>query len=176
MVVKKLFRFIYISFYTLFIKNFPSSNSSRSVGSRLRAFFLRPLLRKCGTNVNIQSGVTMYPFYNISIGDNSGIGKDSLIIAPAPVEIGKSVIIGPQLVIYTANHQTRRDLPIIQQRMDNKPVTIGNDVWIGVRVTILPGATIGDGAVVGAGAVVTKAVEPYSIVGGVPAQKIGQRA
>lgn len=175
MSLKKMFKYLYIAFYTVFIKNLPSGNSPKSAGSRLRVFFLQPLLGKCGSNVNIQSGVTMYPFYNISIGDNSGIGKDSLIIAPALVEIGENVIIGPQLVIYTANHQTSRDLPMIQQGMENKPVKIGNDVWIGVRVTILPGATIGDGAVIGAGAVVTQAVEPYSIVGGVPARKICQR-
>lgn len=54
----------------------------------------------------------------------------------------------------------------------NKPVTIGNDVWIGANVVILPGIRIGDGAVIGAGAVVTKDVEPYAIIGGVPAKII----
>lgn len=54
-------------------------------------------------------------------------------------------------------------------------VVIGNDVWIGSRVTILAGNTIGDGAVIAAGAVVVGDVEPYSIYGGVPAKKIGQR-
>lgn len=54
-------------------------------------------------------------------------------------------------------------------------VTIGNDVWIGFGVRLLNGVHIGDGAIVATGAVVTKDVEPYSIVGGVPAKKIGQR-
>jgi acetyltransferase-like isoleucine patch superfamily enzyme len=57
----------------------------------------------------------------------------------------------------------------------NEPVIIGNDVWIGSRVTILPGVKIGDGAIIGASAVVTKDVEPYSIVAGNPAKKIGSR-
>lgn len=52
---------------------------------------------------------------------------------------------------------------------------IGNDVWIGASVIVLEGVVIGDGAVIGAGAVVTKSVDPYSIVGGVPARKIGMR-
>lgn len=53
--------------------------------------------------------------------------------------------------------------------------TIGNDVWIGMNVTILNGVNIGDGAIIAAGAVVTKDVEPYSIVGGVPAKKVRKR-
>ena len=59
-------------------------------------------------------------------------------------------------------------------RFDN-PCVIGNDCWIGAGVTILRGVTVGDGAIIGAGAVVTKSVEPYSIVAGVSAKKIGQR-
>lgn len=58
---------------------------------------------------------------------------------------------------------------------NNKPVTIGNDVWIGANVVILPGVNISDGAVIAAGAVVTKDVEPYAIVGGVPAKVIRYR-
>ena len=58
---------------------------------------------------------------------------------------------------------------------DNKPVEIGNDVWIGANVILLPGVKIGDGAVLAAGAVVTKDVEPYAIVGGVPAKTIRMR-
>ena len=58
---------------------------------------------------------------------------------------------------------------------DNEMVIIGNDVWIGAYVSILPGVTIGDGAVLAAGAVVTKDVEPYAIVGGVPAKVLKYR-
>ena len=57
----------------------------------------------------------------------------------------------------------------------NKAVTVGNDVWIGHNAIIMPGVSIGNGAVIGAGAVVTKNVEPYSIVAGVPAKKIKMR-
>ncbi len=168
-------KYFYFGFYALFIKNFPSVNSPNALGSKLRIFFLRPFLKYAGQNINIQTGITMYPLWNISIGNNSGIGADSLIFAADKVEIGNDVLIAPQLVIYTANHETRRELPMIQQGMKNAPVRIGNDVWIGVRVTILPGVTIGDGAVIAAGAVLTKDVAPYAIVGGVPAKQIGER-
>lgn len=58
---------------------------------------------------------------------------------------------------------------------NNRPVTVGNDVWIGANVVILPGVVIGDGAILAAGAVVNKDVEPYTIVGGVPAKQIKKR-
>ncbi len=170
-----ILKYTYFALYNIFIKNFPSSNSPASIGSRLRIFFLRPFLDHAGQNVNIQPGVYLHPLWNISIGNNSGIGANSYISATDKVEIGNDVLIGPGLFVYTANHETRRGTPIIQQKMISAPIRIGNDVWIGTRVTILPGVTIGDGAVIGAGAVVTKNVDPFTIVGGVPATKIGER-
>lgn len=64
---------------------------------------------------------------------------------------------------------------MIEQGMRTAPVTIGNDVWIGMRSIIMPGVNIGDGSVIGAGAVVTKDVPAYAIVGGVPAKVIKYR-
>jgi len=173
--MKKLLRYIYFGFYAVFIKNFPSHNSPNSMGSRMRLFFLRPFLMKCGRNINIQSGVHIWPLWNFSIGNNSGLGGDSHIFAIDKVEIGDNVLIGPQLMIFTSNHLIKKNALIIEQGVECAPVTIGNDVWIGARVIILPGVTIGEGAVIGAGAVVTNDVKPYTIVGGVPATKIGER-
>ena len=81
------------------------------------------------------------------------------------------------MVIYSINHETRKtDIPMCKQGVTKvKGVTIGNDVWIGTRVIILPGVTIGDGAIIEAGAVVTKYVMPYTVVGGNPARKIKDR-
>ena len=66
------------------------------------------------------------------------------------------------------------DTAFLQQRRELKTV-IGNDVWLGHDVVVQAGVTVGDGAVVGAGAVVTKDVEPYTIIGGIPGKKIKDR-
>ena len=78
-------------------------------------------------------------------------------------------MMGPDVVIFTMNHKTERvDVRIGAQGMtDRKKVTIGNDVWIGQRVMIMPGVTIGDGSIIASNAVVTKKTyPPYSVVGG----------
>ena len=84
---------------------------------------------------------------------------------------------GTDVTIITRNHRfDRTDIPMMEQGFEEeRPVYIGNDVWIGDRVLILPGVHIGDGSIIAAGAVVTKDVPPYSIVAGVPAKKIRDR-
>lgn len=82
-------------------------------------------------------------------------------------------MMGPDVSILTHTHNIERtDIPMGQQGMRVSEVVIGNDVWIGMRVVIMPGVRIGNGVVIGAGAVVTKDVPDYAIVGGVPARII----
>ena len=77
------------------------------------------------------------------------------------------------LTILTSTHIIDRiDIPMGEQGSVVKEVSIGNDVWIGMRSIIMPGVTIGNGVVIGAGAVVTKDVPDYAVVGGVPARII----
>ena len=111
----------------------------------------------------------------LSIGDHSSLGINSVI--QGPVNIGNNVMMGPEVYIYTQNHSHQRtDIPMIDQGYEReKPVTIKDDVWIGSRVTILPGVTVGKGAIIGASAVVTKDVPDYSIVAGNPACVIKSR-
>ena len=93
-----------------------------------------------------------------------------------PLKIGRDVLMGPECVILTTNHNfSKRESPIRLQGSTSKPVLIGDDVWIGQRVMIMPGVNIGNGAIIGAGAVVTKDVPPYTIVGGAPAKVIKSR-
>jgi acetyltransferase-like isoleucine patch superfamily enzyme len=87
------------------------------------------------------------------------------------ITIGDDVLIGPQTIIATLNHDPDPDK---RGGMFAKQVVIGNKVWLGARVTICPGVTIGESAIVGAGAVVTKDVPPRTVVAGVPAKVIKQ--
>lgn len=106
---------------------------------------------------------------NIHIGKNFTANYHVIILDIAPVYIGNDCMIGPNTMITTVGH------PLSPAKRRNhtgiaKPVTIGDDVWIGGNCTILPGVTIGNNVVVAAGAVVTKDVPDNCLVGGVPAK------
>ena len=86
-------------------------------------------------------------------------------------------MMGTDVTVITRNHRFDRiDIPMMRQGFEEeKPVYIGDDVWIGDRVIILPGVHVGNGCVIAAGSVVTKDVAPYTVVGGVPAHFIKER-
>jgi acetyltransferase-like isoleucine patch superfamily enzyme len=109
--------------------------------------------------------------WNVHIGHNSIIGNDAFLDGRGRLHIGNNVNIGAEVRIYTREHDVTS--PTHEGRAE--PVHIEDYVYIGARVTVLPGTTIGEGAVVSAGAVVTKNVEPWTIVGGVPARFIKKR-
>ena len=108
---------------------------------------------------------------NIFIGDDFTCNFNLTILDIREVYIGNHVMIGPNTLITTVGHPLS---PKARRGYMAKaaPVRIGNDVWIGGNVTILPGVTIGNNVVVAAGAVVTKDVPDNSLVGGVPARLI----
>lgn len=159
-------------FYALLGQWLPRSCYS-IVSLKIRYFFLKRIAKNVGKNVNIEQHVVFGEEFEI--GDNSTVGFRSDIYGP--VKIGKDVMIGPEVAIYTHNHKHDEiDIPMIKQGYtENKPVYIEDNVWIGRRVLIMPGVCIGTGSIVAAGTVVTKNVEPYSIVGGNPAKIIKYR-
>jgi maltose O-acetyltransferase len=108
---------------------------------------------------------------NIVIGNDSIIGDHVFLDGRAPLIIGSHVDIASNVMIYNSEHDL--DKEDFSARIE--PVQIGDYVFIGPRAIILPGVRIGKGAVVGAGAVVTKDVQDFMIVGGVPAKVIGER-
>ena len=106
---------------------------------------------------------------NVYIGENSVVNYDCSIDGRgAPIKIGKSVDIAPEVNIWTLQH----DPDSIDHKVIAKEVVIEDYVWVANRVTVLPGVTIGEGSVIAAGSVVTKDVESYSLYGGNPARKI----
>ena len=116
------------------------------------------------------------PFYcdygkQISVGKRFFANFNFTVLDEARVTIGDDCFIGPNVSIYTACHSTD---PVERnsRREWAEPVTIGNNVWIGGSVTILPGVTIGDNVTIGAGSVVTKDIPSNSIAVGNPCKAI----
>jgi acetyltransferase-like isoleucine patch superfamily enzyme len=134
------------------------------------------------------------PHRTIKIGSRAAIAADAFL--HGPIELGADVSVNPFAVldggrkgirigegtrvashacIYAFDHGISASAPIQTQPVSSVGVQIGCDVWVGANACITDGVTIGDHAVVGAGAVVTRDVEPYAIVAGVPARPIGDR-
>ena len=173
--MKKIRKLICRALYVFVFSWFPSSFLP-VVGKpcmKLRTAMVRGYADYVGKNVNIQRKASITS--KLRIGEKSGIGANSRIAGP--VTIGKFVNMGPECIIFTTNHgHDRTDIPMQKQGYtEPKEVVIGDDVWIGTRVTILPGVHIGCGSIIGAGAVVTHDIPPYSIAGGVPAKVIRHR-
>lgn len=154
--------------YHLIAKRLPISYSKFNVGQRkIRYWCTKHMINFCGKNVNIEKNASFSE--QISIGDNSGIGINADIRGKCI--IGENVLMGPNCTIYSQNHNfSDCSIPIIKQGMSQiEPVTIGDDVWIGKNVTILPGVNIGSHSIIGACAVVTKDIPEWAIAVGNPA-------
>ncbi len=112
----------------------------------------------------------------IEIGSVCSINPYTILYGHGNLKIGNNVLIAAHTVIIPANHVfTDVTIPINLQGLTTKGITIEDDVWIGTGCKILDGVTIGKGAVIAAGAVVNKDVQPYTIVGGVPAKELKKR-
>lgn len=146
-------------------------NNLRPSESKRREEIIRSLLGSCGERFHINQPFRCDYGCNVHIGNNFFANFNLTILDEAEVRMGDNVFIGPNVSMYTACH------PLNAEERNTgvewaKPITIGNNVWIGGSATILPGVTIGDNAVVGAGSVVTRDVEPDTVVAGNPAKVI----
>lgn len=112
--------------------------------------------------------------FTLHVGSGSIIGDNALLDARNGLFIGQNVNLSSNVSIYTEQHNHRD--PLFRCNQSNrKEVIIGDRVWLGSNVTILPGVHIGEGAVCCAGCVVTKDIEPYTVVAGIPAHRVGER-
>jgi len=172
------------------------------LGIILRRFFYKKYLAECGQGLSTASGCQIRSGKNIVIGNNVNLGLNAQIYASGKetqsikigdhlstnsniminadlggmIVIGNNVLLGPNVVIRASNHTFKNpDLPIKQQGHTAGKIIIEDDVWLGANVVVVPNVIVGKGSVIAAGAVVTKDVEPYSIMGGVPARVISKR-
>ncbi len=127
---------------------------------------------KIGAGSTIFMSTYMHEAENISIGEATIINSHCHLDGRSGLKIGSNVNISSHVVLVAGSHDVQNGETFPGYA---KPITIEDYVWLCTRSTILAGVIVGRGAVVAAGAVVTKSVEPYTIVGGVPAVKIGER-
>lgn len=148
---------------------FPMGHLFNSIRVGLAGNFLT-----VGKNCKIYPRVNLGDGNGITIGDNCRINENVYIEGAV---IGNYVMIAPNVTIYSSTHIfLSTEIPMVMQGQTKEVASIiEDDVWIGNRVIIMPGLKIGTGSIIGAGAVVTKNVEPFSIVGGVPAKLIRKR-
>ena len=134
-----------------------------------RKKLLYELLENAGKGLWVEPPFYCDYGYNIHTGKSVFFNFNCVILDVMKVNIGDHVLVGPNVQIYTATHPL--DAKTRKSWLEYaKPVSIGNDVWIGGGAIIYPGVSIGDGAVIAAGAVVTKSVPPNVVVGGNPAK------
>lgn len=124
---------------------------------------------KIGKNVRISSSATIIGSGNLTIGDDTWIGHEVMILCSSNVSIGKECDIAPRVYIGTGTHLITPDESRIGNTETSKNISIGNGCWLCVNCSVLPGVDIGDKVVVAAGAVVTKSVGKKCMVAGVPA-------
>lgn len=170
---------------------------TRAISRLLYGLSLRLALSQCGKRFLPSFPLTIIGGENIKIGDNfTSMGHDYLYADDGYMEIGNNfrintnvqigassgkiiignnVLIGPNVVLRAADHGLSRNKLIMNQTHKSGEIIVEDDVWIGSNAVILQNVRLARGCVVAAGAVVTKNVESYTIVGGVPARKIADR-
>ncbi|MCP1305678.1 maltose O-acetyltransferase [Paenibacillus tyrfis] len=146
-------------------------NQTLETEESTRTELLKELFGSTGEIIYIEPNLRCDYGYNIHVGENFYANFDCVFLDVCEIRIGDNCFIAPGVHIYTATH------PLDPNERNSgieygKPVTIGNNVWIGGRAVINPGVTIGDNVVIASGAVVTKDVPDNVVVGGNPAKII----
>ncbi|CCY65993.1 sugar O-acetyltransferase [Marseilla massiliensis] len=146
-------------------------NRLRPSQTKERMEILRKLFGKTKGNFTIVSPFFCDYGYNIEIGENFFMNMDCVILDGAKVKFGDNVFVAPHCGFYTAGHplDVERRISGLEYAL---PITVGNNVWIGAHVCVLPGVSIGDNTVIGAGSVVTKNIPANVLAYGNPCKVI----
>lgn len=132
---------------------------------------IKKIIGKTGKNIQVESNFYCDYGYNISVGDNFYLNHNCIILDVVKVEFGDNVFIGPNCGFYTASHPLN-----VSDRNKGleyaKPIKIGNNVWFGGNVVVMPGVTIGDNVTIGAGSIVTKDVPSNVLAYGNPCRVV----
>jgi len=146
------------------------------LGFGIRFLLYRTLFARLDGFCFVYPGAYITHTYGIRAGRNLHVNGGAFFDGRGGLTLGSNVLVGPNAVLLSSQHHwSDPSRPIVLQGHRLAPTTIGDDVWIGANVVVTPGVTIATGTVIGAGSVVTGDTEPYTIVAGVPARRIGDR-
>lgn len=142
-----------------------------SLFEQIRLNRLKNRLKYCGKNIILGYGINIERPDTVELFD--GVASGASIYGVGGVKICENSMLSVGVLILSTEHDS--GAPLMRLTGVHKPVYIGREVWVGAGAIVVPGVTIGDHAIIGAGAVVTRDVEPYTLVGGVPARVIRKR-
>jgi maltose O-acetyltransferase len=143
---------------------------------KLKTFLLNWSGAKLGNNVRVASTARFYITGNLTIGDNTWVGHDALVIGgDADVSIGRDCDIATRAILATGSHELFTVEGKAAGTGFSSQITVGDGVWIGTAATVLGGVSLGNQSMIAASALVREDVEKHSVVAGVPAQIITTR-
>ena len=167
---------IYLLIYYILFQHIPMQPfPGYKLGYILRRLIVQKILIKCGKDIIVKNNCYFGNGTRLSIGNRSQLGQNARL--NGKITIGEDVLMGPDVIMMSTSHAySDLNMPInTQGEGKEKPIFIGDNVWVGTRVIILPGVSIGGHSIIGSGAVVTKSFPDYSIIGGNPAKLIKKR-
>lgn len=144
---------------------------NHSISNALRGYFYGFFFKKCGKNFKVAKGVLINCKENMEVGNNVYIAHDSWINAAGGIVLGNNVIISPKVVIATTKHAYENG-SVMLKNGGVAPVIINAGTWIASNVTITMGVIVGKGCIIAANSALSKDVDDYKMVGGVPAKFI----